>query len=262
MTTDLFTVETIETTCVITFNRPDVHNAMNEMFITSLIAHLKTAEANNDMKVILIKANGKSFCAGADLQWMKKSIQFTETENIEDARALSQLMHTLYTLKKPTITLVQGATYGGGVGLVACSDIAIANTDAVFCFSEVKLGLIPAIISPYCVEAIGARQARRYFLSAELITAQKALALSLVHELVPNDALYETGMTIAKKMAHNAPNALMTMKGLTQRISQKCLDETIREKTMKLIAKTRTSAEAQEGMTAFFEKRKPNWSKS
>lgn len=259
MSTDFFTVENNEAICLITFNRAKVHNALNEAFISSLTHILKKIESQADIKVVLIKAEGQSFCAGADLNWMKQSIQFTEEENIEDARLLSKLMHTLYTLKKPTISLVQGPTYGGGVGLVACCDIAIASQEALFCFSEVKLGLIPAVISPYCVEAIGARQARRYFLSGEIISAHKALELSLVHELVSAEALFETGLKVAKKLSNNAPNALKTMKTLTQRISQKCIDETLREKMMKAIATTRTSPEALEGMNAFFEKRKPSW---
>lgn len=260
MINDLFILEQEKGIQTICFNRSAVHNAMNESFISELTTHLKAAETNTDTKVILLKANGASFCAGADLNWMKESAEFTRDENLYDAGKLSLLMHTLYTLQKPTIALVQGAALGGGVGLVACSDIVIASDKASFCFSEVKLGLIPAVISPYCIEAIGIREARRYFLTAEKISAELALRLNLVHEVVSHERLNEYGLKIAYKLCNNAPKAIKNIKKLTLELAKKTIDNEVLETTMKAIADTRISAEAQEGMRAFFEKRKPNWS--
>jgi methylglutaconyl-CoA hydratase len=259
MTASPFCVEEKDGFYMVTFNRPDSHNAMDELFITELTHLLKKAEKNPAIKVVILKANGSSFCAGADLNWMKKSIKFSLDENIEDAKKLSILMDTLYTLKKPTIALIHGPVYGGGIGLVACADIVIATESASFCFSEVKLGLIPAIISPYCINLLGERQARRYFLSAELIAAKKALQLSLVHELVEEGGLLEAGLKMAKKISRHSPQALKSIKELSIDINGKDINDAIREKTMNAIATIRVSEEAQEGMTAFFEKRKPNW---
>ncbi len=159
----------------ITLNRPQVHNAFDDRLITQLLAQLKTISENKLIDVVLIQANGKSFCAGADLNWMQGMVNYSEEESIADSMKLSDLLQTLYQLPQVTIALVQGATYGGGIGLVASCDIAIATESARFCFSEVKLGLIPAIISPYIIAAIGERITRRYFLTAETFNAEQAL---------------------------------------------------------------------------------------
>src|SRR6185369_4470029 len=166
---------------VLTMNRPELHNAFDDTFITGLTAKLRDLEDDPDVRVVILAASGKSFSAGADLNWMRRMADYSREQNLADAEALAELMRTLDTLSKPTIALVHGAAYGGGVGLVACCDIAIATVRAAFCLSEVKLGLIPAVISPYVVAAIGPRAARRYFQSAEIFNAVEAHRLGLVH---------------------------------------------------------------------------------
>jgi methylglutaconyl-CoA hydratase len=170
---------------LITLNRPDVHNAFDETLIAELTGALRTADADDTVRAVVLLGAGESFCAGADLNWMRKMAGFSRAQNLADARALTTLLATLNTLSKPTIARVHGAAFGGGVGLVACCDVAVAAHDATFALSEARLGLIPAAISPYVIEAIGARAARRYFLTAERFSAAEAYRLGLLHELVP-----------------------------------------------------------------------------
>ena len=245
----------------ITFNRPEVRNAMDAQFIDEFTQLLQEVNIDDTVRVVILRANGQSFCAGADLHWMKNSIQYTQAENLEDAKKLSTLMQTLYTLSKPTICLVQGAAYGGGVGLVACADIALATRQASFCFSEVKLGLIPAVILPYCLLALGHRLIRRYCLSAEMISADKAYEIGFIHEIVDETKILEKALEIANQISSNAPHAVKAMKALIQRTTNKVIGENLREKTMQAIARIRSGDEAQEGMGAFFAKRTPNWQK-
>ncbi len=246
----------------LTLNRPELHNAFNEEVIYSLTEALKKAEADAEVRVVILAANGKSFCAGADLGWMRKMVDYSYEENIADAKALADLMQILANLSKPTIALVQGAAYGGGVGLIACCDIAIASETATFCFSETKLGLVPAIISPYIIQAMGVRAARRYFLTAEIFDVQEAYRLGLIHQITSAHLLMDTGWQMAQSLLNNSPQALQETKGLLGQLNQSMLNDKIITKTIDCIARIRVSAEGQEGINAFLEKKQPHWKKS
>jgi methylglutaconyl-CoA hydratase len=244
----------------LTLNRPDVHNA----FDAALIAELNTAidhySKHPHVRLLVLRASGKSFSAGADLGWMKRMAGYSREDNLADALELERLMRGLYDFPKPTLVLVQGAAYGGAVGLVSCCDIALASTEASFSLSEAKLGLAPAVISPYVIAAIGARQAGRYFLTAERFSADTALALDLVHEVVEHDALEGTGENMITTLLANGPVALMACKAALRRIAPASSPE-LSAWTTELIASLRTSQEGQEGLSAFFEKRAPAWQK-
>jgi len=244
----------------LTLNRPDLHNAFNDETIALLTQKLKDAETDANVRVIMLAANGKSFCAGADLNWMRKMVHYTYEQNLADARALAELMQTLHGLSKPTIALVQGAAYGGGVGLIACCDIAIASDTAIFCFSETKIGLVPAVISPYVIRAMGERAAQRYFLTAETLDAYEAHRLGLIHIITNAEQLIDTGNSIAETLLNNSPQALRETKKLTREINSLSIDAAINT-TTNCIAKIRISTEGQEGLNAFLEKRKPDWAK-
>lgn len=243
----------------IILSNPEKHNAFDEHLIENLLQTLAEIEKDDMIRVVILSAEGSSFSAGADLNWMKKMSASSEEENLNDAMKLAKLMQKLNTLNKPTIALIQGNAFGGALGLIACCDIALAAPHALFCFSEVKLGLIPAVISPYVIAAIGERMARRYFLSAERFSAQAALNMELIH-IISGDLMTD-GLNLAKQMANNSPCALKQIKALTLQITQKPIDEEIIQKTAKAIANARVSSEGQEGLTAFLEKRSPAWIK-
>jgi len=243
----------------VTLNRPEIHNAFDDALIQQLTALLEKINHDASIRVVILAANGKSFCAGADVNWMKKMAAYTQQENLADSQALAKLMQTLNDLSKPTIALVQGAAYGGGVGLVACCDIAIANTQATFCFSEVRIGLVPAVISPYAIKAIGERAARRYFLTAEKFDATEAYRLGLLHAIVPPEELISTGEKIAQTLLTNSPQAITIAKHLIPNVSNKSIDQELIQLTTECIAAIRVSQEGQEGLTAFLEKRAPKW---
>lgn len=244
----------------LTLNRPEIHNAFDDVLIVELITVLKNLESDKNVRVILLAANGKNFSAGADINWMKRMSNFSETENFNDAMQLARLMQTLNQLQKPTIALVQGAVFGGGVGLVACCDIALATPQASFCLSEVKIGLIPAAISPYVIAAIGERSARRYFLTAEKFDAQEALRLNLIHQIIDASELKSTALQISENLLANSPQAIVSAKNLISHVANNFLSEDLIQKTAKEIAKIRVSKEGQEGLNAFLEKRKPDFS--
>jgi methylglutaconyl-CoA hydratase len=225
----------------ITLNRPAVHNAFNEAMVRELIDLLEHVNTLSTVRVVLLKSQGKSFSAGADITWIQQTQNRDEQACRADAALLAQLMQRLYTLSKTTIALVQGAAYGGGVGLVACCDIALASPEAVFCFSEVKIGLIPAVISPYIILAIGARQAQRYFLTAEKIEASKALSLGLVHELVPSSELLDRGYALAQSLLTSSPSALMAIKKLVQDIAHQPFSDALIQKTVEALTAIRVS---------------------
>lgn len=245
----------------LTMNRAEIHNAFDDAFIAAMTGELRWLDADRDVRVVILAASGKSFSAGADLTWMRRMADYTREENLADARGLASLMRTLSGLKKPTIASVQGAVYGGGVGLVACCDMAIASRRASFCLSEVKLGLIPAVISPYVVEAIGARAARRYFQSAEVFDAGEAHRLGLVHEVVAEEDLPAAVNRLAGALLANGPRAMAAAKELVARVASGPIDETMIRDTAERIADTRAGAEGKEGLSAFLEKRKPAWVK-
>lgn len=245
----------------LTLNRPELHNAFDDALIAELTAALKALEANPAVRVVMLAASGKSFSAGADLNWMRRMADYSDAENLADSRALAALMATLNQLAKPTIALVQGAAYGGGVGLVACCDIAIATPRASFCLSEVKLGLIPAVISPYVVAAIGERAARRYFLTAERFDAAEAQRLGLVHEIVEEEALRGCAARFCTALLENSPAAISAAKRLIAQVAHSPLGPELQEATARSIASIRASREGREGVGAFLAKRKPFWIK-
>lgn len=238
----------------IIFNRPDVHNAFDDVMIRSLQTALEKFEKNDAVRVVKISANGKSFSAGADLAWMKKIASFSQDENSKDATALSDCLHLLKFLKKPTIAEIQGPAFGGGVGIVACCDIAIASVQATFCFSEVRMGLLPAVISPYVIAAIGERAARRYFLTAELMSADDAVRLGLIHQVVSQDKLENATQKIIDCLLANGAQAVQNAKQLINRVSTNPYDPSHRQKNIEAIASARASKEGQMGISAFLEK--------
>ena len=243
----------------LTLNRPEVHNAFDDVLIAQLTAALLSLEADRRVRAVVLAAAGKSFSAGADLAWMQRMAGYSEAENLADARALAGLMSTLDRLAKPTVALVQGAAFGGGVGLVACCDIAIASEAASFSLSEVKLGLIPAVISPYVVAAMGPGAARRFILTAERFSAAQALALGLVHEVVPADRLEETGQKVLDHLTQGGPRAQADAKDLVLSLAGRPIDRALVEETAERIARIRVGEEAREGLAAFLEKRKADW---
>jgi len=245
----------------ITLNRPDIHNAFDDVLIADLTGKIDTLDADPLIRVIILTGAGKSFSAGADLNWMKRMAGYSHGENLADSRALAKLMKVLNFASKPTIALVNGAAFGGGVGLAACCDIVIASDRASFCLSEVKLGLIPAVISPYVVEAIGVNQARRYFLSAERFNAETAKQIGLVHEIVAGDELAARGDEMANILLANGPAAMHAAKDLIYAVANKPISDAVIDDTAHRIADQRASDEGREGVGAFLEKRPANWSK-
>ncbi len=240
---------------------PDKHNAFDDGLIKGLIGAFLLLEEADDIRVIILEAEGKSFSAGADLNWMKRMADYSHEENIEDATMLGRLMETINFLSKPVVAKVAGAAYGGGVGLVACCDIAIGTDRARFCLSEVKLGLIPAVISPYVVAAIGARAARRYFLTAEVMDASEAARLGLLHDVVPADALDATVDAVVAALLRAGPESLRDAKDLIFAVNRP-IEAAVIGETVERIARVRASDEARQGIAAFFEKRDPPWTKT
>jgi methylglutaconyl-CoA hydratase len=243
----------------LTLNRPEVHNAFDDRLIAALTTRLRELDHASDVRVVVLAGNGKSFSAGADLNWMKRMAGFSEGENLRDAVALADLLHTLSALTKPTVARVQGAAYGGGVGLIAACDIAVASLSAAFSLSEVRLGLIPSVISPYVIAAIGERQARRYFLTAERFDAQEALRIGLVHLAVEEAKLDEAVSGIVAQLAKGGPRAQTAAKGLIAAVTNRPIDRKLVEDTADRIARIRVTAEGKEGVAAFLEKRAPAW---
>ncbi len=244
----------------LTMNRPELHNAFDDSLIVGLTDALRELDEDPDVRVVILAASGKSFSAGADLNWMRRMADYSYEQNLADAEGLAELMRTLDTLSKPTIALVQGAAYGGGVGLVACCDIAIASSRVLFCLSEVKLGLFPAVISPYVIAAIGPRASRRYFLTAESFDAGEALLLGLVHQVVADEReLAAAADSMASRLLANSPAAMAGAKNLVAAVSGRQVDDVLIADTAERIAAQRSSREGREGLSAFLEKRKPSW---
>ena len=241
----------------LSLNRPDVHNAFDDVMIAELIEALNSAENDDAVRVLVLQSAGKNFSAGADLNWMRSMAEKDYQQNIDDAGELSLLMQRLDELSKPTIAMVQGAAFGGAVGLAACCDMVLAQPKTSFCLSEVKIGLIPAVISPYVVKAIGERQSRRYMLTAERFFAEQALALGLVHRIVDDfePALAEW----LDALLNNSPQALDACKSLIANVGSRPIDASVRKHTIEAIAKIRVSDEGQEGLSAFLEKRPAAW---
>ena len=243
----------------LTLNRPEVHNAFDDAMIAELIAVLKDLANNDKVRVLVLTANGKNFSAGADLNWMRSMAQKDYQQNLNDAAELATLMHRLDKFPKPTLALIKGAAFGGALGLVACCDIAIAEENASFCLSEVRIGLIPAVISPYVMRAIGERESRRYFLTAERFSADSALTLGLLHQVVAAGELASQAESLIASLLQNSPAAVSAAKALLHNIYNRKISNNVIAHTTQAIAEIRVSAEGQEGLTAFLEKRKPAW---
>ena len=243
----------------ITLNRPEVHNAFDDETIERLTRELRTIGDDEDIRVVLLTARGPTFCAGADLNWMKRSAEYSEAENLQDASALAELLQVLDSLPQPTVALIQGPAYAGGVGLICACDIAIAARHARFSLTEVRLGLIPAVISPFVINTIGDSYARRYFLTGESIDSADAERIGLVHEVVPDEALTVRGDTFVKLLLQGGPNAQAEAKNLIKAVHGRTLDGDMLVDMAKRIARIRVSDEGQEGINAFLEKRKPRW---
>ena len=260
MTTSSLTIATDERgVATITLNRAVMHNAFDDLMIAELLQALETVENDQQIRVLVLRAKGKSFSAGADLNWMRRMADYTHQQNRDDALQLARLMKNLNQLSKPVIAVVQGASFGGGVGLVACCDIAIGSNKALFCLSEVRLGLIPAVISPYVIAAIGERASRRYFLSAERFSAEQALNLGLLHDVVEPEALDYRVDTLIEELLLGGPRAQTEAKNLIRDVSNRLGDDQIIEQTAECIAVIRASSEGREGLNAFLQKRTPNW---
>lgn len=245
----------------IALNRPEKRNAMNGYMIQELRQALRAAAADDTVRVVMINGNGDHFCAGADIGWMQTIATESYAKNYDDAQNLADLMYQLYAFPKPTMVLAHGATMGGGLGLLAACDIALAANNASFGFSEVKLGIAPSVISPYVISAIGQRAARYYFLTGERFTADEAKRLQLVHTITEPHDLLSAGLSLAHTLLQNGPHALIAAKQLIRRVSQENLDEELGQKTAEHLARLRSSAEGQEGLRAFVEKRPPAWAK-
>lgn len=246
----------------LTLTRPEVHNAFDDRMIGELNQHLRRihVEADKDkIRALVLGSEGKSFSAGADLAWMKRMVEYDVDSNLADSHKLSELMHSLDRLPCPTLCRVQGATFGGAVGLAACCDIAIASEKARFCLSEVKIGLSPAVISPYVQRALGPRQMRRYAMTAEVMDSATALDLGLVHRVVEHDSLDGAVDEMLDTLLGCSPQAHRSTKALLADVAREPDSVATREHTCRVIAGLRVSAEGQEGMASFFEKRRPSW---
>lgn len=243
----------------VTLNRPEIRNAFNDEMIGELTDVFKTLGADNEIRVIVLAAAGKAFCAGADLNWMRAMADYSYEENLADADKLAQMLKTIYECPKPTIAAIQGDVYAGGVGLVAVCDVAIAVKIANFCLSEVRLGLAPATISPYVIKAMGARAAQRYFLSAEVFDAKKARQLGFIHERVSEESLDDTVAALCDQMIKNSPDAVNTCKRLLHDVAGAPITDELIADTVKSIADIRSSEQGKEGVQAFLQKRKPDW---
>lgn len=242
----------------LTLDRQEVANAFDDSVISGLRAGLDRLTAEPAVRVIVIGAAGKHFSAGADLAWMQRMAGYSREENLADAMALARLLQAIDTCPKPVVARVQGTAIAGALGLIAAADIAIAAEHASFAVSEVRLGLIPAVISPYVVRAVGARTARRWFLTAERFPAEAALAAGLIHEAVPADGLDTVVEAVIGDLLKGSPAALAAAKRLVATVDRP-LDTTLIEETARLIAEARAGEDAREGLAAFFAKRKPRW---
>lgn len=243
----------------VTLMNPAKHNAFDDLIVAGLLQCFKELGSDGRVRAVILAAAGRSFSAGADLNWMQRMANFSFEENLADAENLAAMLHTLNNLNKPTIARVQGAAFGGGVGLVSCCDMAIASERASFCLSEVKLGMVPATISPYVIAAIGPRAARRYFTTAERFSSATALRLGLISECVAEDELDSCINDIVSAILDNGPAAVASAKQLIRDVQFQTINGELIQQTSKLIASVRSSTEAKEGLSAFLQKRPACW---
>ena len=256
---ETLTIEHAGPVATLWMDRPEVFNAFNEQLIDELTRACELLDKDASVRVVVLAGRGAHFSAGADLNWMRRAAEASEQENLEDARRFARMLRTLSGLSKPTIARVQGAALGGGTGLAAACDMAVASGDAVFSTSEVKFGIIPAVISPYVLRAIGPRQAMRYFQSAERISAERALAIGLVHEVASLEQLDAAVAALVKPLLAGGPLAQKAAKELINAVHGRPLDEATLEETAQRIARQRRTDEARDGVSAFLDKRPPAW---
>ncbi len=244
----------------ISLNRPEVHNAFNSAMIAELDDAFERVMADKSIRVVILSGEGKSFCAGADINWMREIIHYSFKQNLEESLQLAEVLHKIYLLPKATIAMVNGTAIGGGTGFLSACDMAVASEDAKFGLSEVKIGLVPAAISPYVIQRIGESKAREYFLTGKRISARKALEIGLINEIVPSKKLKRTVDEITDLLLASGPEAIAACKELIRRVPEMSFEK-VKEYTARMIANMRISEEGQEGMAAFLEKRKPKWAK-
>src|SRR5688572_6814621 len=252
-------VSTTGAVATVTLNRPEVRNAFNDDVLAELTALFLKLSEREEVRCIVLAANGTAFCAGADLNWMKRMAGYTRAENLADAEALARMLRVIYECPKPTIARIQGDVYAGGTGLVAACDIAVSVDTAQFCLSEVRLGLIPATISPYVIRAMGPRAAHRYFLTAEPFGAAEALRIGFVHEVVPAQELDAKVDGIGQTLVKNGPAAVKACKQLLHDVAGRKISTALVTMTVEGIADIRVSDEGREGVQSFLQKRKPSW---
>ncbi len=243
----------------ITLSRPEVRNAFNDEVIAELTQAFTTLGQDAQVRAIVLAADGPAFCAGADLNWMRRMADYTRAENLADAGCLAEMLRTIHSCLKPTIARVQGDVFAGGMGLVAACDMAVSVDTATYCLSEVKLGLIPATISPYVIRAMGTRASQRYFLTAERFSAAEAHRIGFVHEVVPADQLDAKVDELTQALVTASPNALRACKMLVNDVAGRDIDAALIAQTVEGIADIRSSKEGKEGVQSFLQKRKPNW---
>jgi methylglutaconyl-CoA hydratase len=243
----------------VTLTRPEMRNAFNDEVIADLTGVFRDLGGRDEVRAIVLAAEGPAFCAGADLNWMRRMADYTPEQNRDDAGKLAEMLRVLYTCPKPVVARVQGDVYAGGMGLVACCDMAISVDSAHFCLSEVKLGLVPATISPYVVRAVGPRAAHRYFLTGERFSATEAHRIGFVHEVVAPDQLDARVGELVHALVQAGPSAVRACKRLVQDVAGRDIDDALIAATVDGIAQIRASAEGREGVQSFLQKRKPNW---
>jgi methylglutaconyl-CoA hydratase len=242
----------------VTFCRPEVHNAFNDQVIDEMTFAFKRLKTDSDVRVVILSGDGKSFCAGADLNWMRRVKDSAFEDNLDEARRLADLFWDIYSFPKPVVGRINGAAIGGGTGFVAVTDIAVAAQSAVFSFSEVKIGVVPACISPYVIKRVGEGKAREFFLTGERLTSDRALEAGLVNRAVPDEMLDATVNGLVESLLSSGPEAIRVCKELLQTVPALTVDD-FKEYTARVIAELRQSPEGQEGMDAFLNKRKPKW---
>ena len=243
----------------LTLSRPEVRNAFNDEVIAEITQAFHDAASRAEVRAVVLAAVGPAFCAGADLNWMRRMADYTRAENLADAGLLAEMLRVMYECPKPTVARVQGDVFAGGMGLVAACDMAVSLDSATYCLSEVKLGLIPATISPYVIRAMGERAAHRYFLTAERFTAAEAHRIGFVHEVVAADQLDAKVDELVAALVNASPNAVRSCKRLVQEVAGRDIDAPLVARTVEGIADIRASSEGREGVQSFLQKRKPSW---
>jgi methylglutaconyl-CoA hydratase len=256
---DMLLQDTEKGVHTITLNRPEIRNAFNDVLIGEIHQAFDTVSQRTDVRCVVLAASGAAFCAGGDLNWMRRMADYTREQNMADAHALAMMLRAIDQCPHPIVARVQGDVFAGGLGLLSTCDVVVSADSATFCLSEVKIGLIPATISPYVVRAIGARAARRYFTTAERFSASEAHRIGLVHESVPMAQLDTTVQALVQALCANSPMAVKDAKRLVATVAGQDIDDTLIAKTVAGIADSRASGEGKEGVQAFLDKRKPSW---